>query len=130
MATSVGHVHIFGFVHKSIRPESVLCFGHGPDDDDTLASTVLVGFELFRRDMGWTHRLGDSSFDGNLYRHPSRQGMNPASGYIMQHDIYSLGVCLLEIGLWSSLVEYSFHYFNRRNTKTAFRSSLPVERGK
>jgi hypothetical protein len=24
---------------------------------------------------------------------------------IMQHDLYSLGVCLLEIGLWSSLVE-------------------------
>ena len=25
----------------------------------------------------------------------------------MQHDIYSLGVCLLEIGLWESFVEYS-----------------------
>jgi hypothetical protein len=25
----------------------------------------------------------------------------------MQHDIYSLGVCLLEIGLWSSFVEYT-----------------------
>lgn len=25
----------------------------------------------------------------------------------MQHDIYSLGVCLLEIGLWRSFVEYS-----------------------
>jgi hypothetical protein len=25
----------------------------------------------------------------------------------MQHDIYSLGVCLLEIGLWSSFVQYT-----------------------
>jgi hypothetical protein len=24
----------------------------------------------------------------------------------MQHDIYSLGVCLLEIGIWESFVEY------------------------
>lgn len=24
----------------------------------------------------------------------------------MQHDIYSLGVCLLELGLWKSFVEY------------------------
>lgn len=24
----------------------------------------------------------------------------------MQHDVYSLGVCLLEIGLWNSLVDY------------------------
>lgn len=26
--------------------------------------------------------------------------------YVMQHDIYSLGVCLLEIGLWQSFVHY------------------------
>ena len=25
----------------------------------------------------------------------------------MQHDVYSLGVCLLEIGLWRSFVAYS-----------------------
>src|SRR5579862_9999259 len=25
----------------------------------------------------------------------------------MRHDIYSVGVCLLEIGLWSSFVDYS-----------------------
>jgi hypothetical protein len=25
----------------------------------------------------------------------------------MQHDIYSLGICLLEIGFWASFVEYS-----------------------
>jgi hypothetical protein len=25
----------------------------------------------------------------------------------MQHDVYSLGVCLLEIGLWQSFVSYS-----------------------
>jgi hypothetical protein len=25
----------------------------------------------------------------------------------MQHDIYSLGVCLLELGLWESFVEYT-----------------------
>lgn len=24
----------------------------------------------------------------------------------MQHDIYSLGVCLLEVGLWTSFVQY------------------------
>ena len=30
--------------------------------------------------------------------------MKPEHAYVMQHDIYSLGVCLLEIGLWSSFV--------------------------
>lgn len=35
-------------------------------------------------------------------RHPSRQGTQPEIDYRMQHDIYSLGVVLLEIGLWTS----------------------------
>jgi hypothetical protein len=28
---------------------------------------------------------------------------------MMQHDIYSLGVCLLEIGLWQSLIATQIH---------------------
>ena len=28
---------------------------------------------------------------------------------ILQHDIYSLGVCLLEIGLWQSFISYDAH---------------------
>jgi len=39
-------------------------------------------------------------------RHPSRQGTHPETNYQMQHDIYSLGVVLLEIGLWTSFVIY------------------------
>lgn len=37
-------------------------------------------------------------------RHPSRQGTHPEVDYQMQHDIYSLGVVLLEIGMWTSFV--------------------------
>ena len=50
---------------------------------------------------------GDISWERNVYRHPSRQGFDPVEKYRMPHDIYSLGVCLLEIGLWESFVEYS-----------------------
>lgn len=35
-------------------------------------------------------------------------GEFPAEAYKMQHDIYSLGVCLLEIGLWEPLVKYVY----------------------
>ncbi|EEU34409.1 uncharacterized protein NECHADRAFT_82257 [Fusarium vanettenii 77-13-4] len=44
--------------------------------------------------------------DKDSYRHPNRQGRTPRKDYIMQHDIFSLGVCLLEIGLWRSFVSY------------------------
>lgn len=80
LANAVGYVHVFGFVHKNIRPESILCFTRS---DGKTISTFLVGFELFRRDMGWTQRLGDAAPDKNLYRHPSRQGINPELNYTM-----------------------------------------------
>jgi len=45
-----------------------------------------------------------------LYRHPERQGPPDSMAeakYNIGHDIYRLGVCLLEIGLWQSFVEYA-----------------------
>ncbi|KAI7777805.1 hypothetical protein LA080_003004 [Diaporthe eres] len=106
LAKSISYVHTFGFVHKNVRPESILCFSGA---HETITATYLIGFELFRRDMGWTQRLGDTSLDKDLYRHISRQGIDPKWNYIMQHDIYSLGVCLLEIGLWKSFIDYAIH---------------------
>lgn len=102
LAKSVGYVHTFGFVHN-IRPESVLSFS---SLDGQHRSSFLVGLDNFRREEGYTERCGDSFLERNIYRHPSRQGSNPALTYIMQHDIYSLGVCLLEVGLWKSFIEY------------------------
>lgn len=40
-------------------------------------------------------------------RHPTRQGLHPEVDYQMQHDIYSLGVVLLEIGLWTSFLLFN-----------------------
>ncbi|KAJ3576575.1 hypothetical protein NPX13_g3654 [Xylaria arbuscula] len=103
LAKAVAYVHVFGFVHKGIRPESILNFESEQTDESSL---FLVGFEDFRQEDGRTQRLGDDLAERNLYRHPSRQGVSPSSDFFMQHDIYSLGVCLLEIGLWQSFVQY------------------------
>jgi hypothetical protein len=128
LARSVSFVHALSFVHKNIRPESVLCFesttpssssSPGPISSTgaTLAGsdreceprsrTFLVGFDAFRAADGQTLYNGDMSWDRNVYRHPLRQGEFPADKYSMRHDIYSLGVVLLEIGLWESFVEYT-----------------------
>ena len=103
LAKSVGYVQTFGFVHKGIRPESILSF-RTPDSE--CRHTCLVGFDAFRAANGATRKIGDDSWETNLYRHPERQGDRPAEKYSMRHDIYSLGVCLLEVGLWESFVEY------------------------
>ncbi|KAL4918418.1 hypothetical protein BDW62DRAFT_200798 [Aspergillus aurantiobrunneus] len=104
LGKAVNYVHTFAFVHKNIRPESVLCF---EDAQATRSHAFLVGFDAFRAADAGTLMGGDMSWARNVYRHPRRQGMDPSDKYSMQHDIYSLGVCLLEIGLWESFVEYA-----------------------
>lgn len=103
LTKSVSYVHTLGFVHKNIRPDTVLGF---PNNKSTFSSFFLIGFEKVRTVDGRTRRSGDLTWEKNLYRHPHRQGLNPEEIYTMQHDIYSLGVCLLEVGLWKSFVLY------------------------
>lgn len=115
LASSVSFVHVCNLVHKNIRPESTVLF-QSPEKGDEQGVTrdgpawrhrvFLLGFDGFRREHYQTLRVGDTSFERNLYRHSSRQGPIANENYVMQHDIYSLGVCLLEIGLWRSLVKY------------------------
>ncbi|PLN80543.1 hypothetical protein BDW42DRAFT_170631 [Aspergillus taichungensis] len=116
LARSVMFVHAMGFVHKGIRPETVLIFTEENTSQQTkpepakaytnasLGPSYLVGFERTRRADGPTDMHGDREWARNLYRHPQRQGLWPEDLYSMQHDIYSLGVCLLEIALWQSFV--------------------------
>lgn len=103
LVRSVSFVHTSSFVHKNIRPENILVF---PDEVSSLGMSFLVGFNQFRPLIQQTYMLGDTAWHRNLYRHPERQGTNVVNRYVMQHDIYSLGVCLLEIGLWQSFVHY------------------------
>lgn len=104
LAKSVMFVHTSQFVHKNIRPETILVF---KNENSALGTPFLVGFEKVRPAEGVTYYMGDLQWEKNLYRHPKRQGSRPEEDYKMQHDIYSLGACLLELGLWSSFVQYN-----------------------
>lgn len=109
LASSISYVHSFNFVHKGVCPESILLLA-GPQTTDSQQPnlhTFLVGFDNFRAANGSTALIGDAAWEKNIYRHPERQGEYPQDSYSMQHDVYSLGVCLLEIGLWGSFVEYA-----------------------
>jgi len=106
LAKAVMFIHSAGFVHKNIRPETILILRSLDVDSLNTESffAFLTGFENFRLAEGKTQYQGDNFWGRNLYRHPTRQGIRPEDDYTMQHDIYSLGVCLLEIGIGSSLI--------------------------
>lgn len=101
LARSVFFIHTTRFVHKNIRPENILVF---EDAKHEVSKLYLVGFEKFRADREHSMKFGDGLWECDLYRHPERQGSQPEKFFVMQHDIYSLGVVLLEIGLRISFV--------------------------
>jgi serine/threonine protein kinase len=100
VATALSAFHVDGWVHKSIRSQSIVFFHNANDPSATLsADCYLVDFEFARPENAETQHTFDNHLEKNLYRHPDRQG-TPTISFQKHHDIYSLGVVLLEIGLW------------------------------
>ncbi len=107
LATSVLVVHSLGIVHKRIHPESILVIdtaGSKPFPE-TLGYPYLVGFHLSRSESAGTMLQQDEQelARHGIYFHPREQAKERTEPYRMISDIYSLGVCLLEIALWRSL---------------------------
>ncbi|KAJ5335388.1 hypothetical protein N7452_007791 [Penicillium brevicompactum] len=112
LATSINFIHVLGFVHNNVRPETILVF----QDDQRptqLGPLFLLGFKAFHTTYDNTQQWDTSAWEDDIYQHQDRQRDYPEDYNNMQHDIYSLGVCLLEIGLWESFVDnerYKDHF--------------------
>lgn len=114
---AVLYVQAMGFVHKSIRTSNVIVLERRDPLDSTtdtvsqfpksLGNPYLCGFDAARQDKAASDQAGDAYWDLNVYRHPARQGLHPEERYSMNHDIYSLGVVLLELGIWKPLLALS-----------------------
>ena len=120
-----------GWVHKSLRSESIIFF---PSKDSPLEGDAapaipdalidrrnaecyiepwLFGFE-YSRGISKNSELAatDTSIAKNIYRHPERWNA-PTHRFGPIHDIYALGTVLLEIGLWKPLLSLSESGFAR-----------------
>jgi hypothetical protein len=111
LAEAVLSVHIAGLVHKNIRPNTILLFtrdatGHASSSDPSIdvKELYLTNWSLLRGINDLSRRVSKGSWAVGFYQHPERQGLLRERRYNLGHDIYSLGVTLLEIGLWESLV--------------------------
>ena len=67
----------------------------------------LLDWQYVRRASAASYRAGGTQWWRGVYCHPKRQVQVAQEEYNMAHDIYSLGVCMLEVLLWKSFVEPS-----------------------
>ena len=114
------------FLHKDLNCGNILLFKRlelpvqaqlSYISDYNLASPFLGGFDLFS-DVQVTSAPNVSQ---TISRHPadSRNGSSKATDYTVGFDLYSLGLILLEIGLWVPLFDlykakYSLKDFKER----------------
>ncbi|KAK8014783.1 hypothetical protein PG990_008079 [Apiospora arundinis] len=114
LSEAVLGVHVQGLVHKSIRTDTILLVARPvpvPEQQqqqqtkkNSSMDVYLTNWHLLRKESDATIMSGGTQWAEDLYRHPRRQGLHVQERYNIGHDIYSLGVCLLEIGLWSLLL--------------------------
>ncbi|KAH7379608.1 hypothetical protein BKA66DRAFT_466359 [Pyrenochaeta sp. MPI-SDFR-AT-0127] len=110
LCEAVLRVHAAGLVHKNIRPNTIMILQPVEKADEApklFDDVYLTNWRLLREVSGPTMKSGGIQWTEDIYRHPGRQGDHIQERYNVGHDIYSLGACLLEIGLWDVLVKIS-----------------------
>ena len=106
LATAIYNLHCVGWLHRNVSASNIVFFDTKQMDPENRGTTdpkafYFVGFAQSRADRDFTD--SDGPADGTLdeehyYQHPDY--LSHKKGYQMQHDYYSLGILLLEIGLW------------------------------
>ncbi|KAL7931808.1 hypothetical protein V8C35DRAFT_329169 [Trichoderma chlorosporum] len=114
LAESVFFLHTAGFVHKNITSSSIVILQRRESSTSPLEDFYLMGFDLIReveekisekaiaRGIEGGHK---SIWDFDIFQHPDRSLFERRQRYTKTHDVYSLGVVLLEIGYWEQLSE-------------------------
>jgi serine/threonine protein kinase len=138
VAQTIFELHSVHWLHKSIRSDNVI-FGQQSVPTDRFRAIYrkpfIIGFEFSREQGDRSTTEQDDRLERNIYRDPDRQGA-PADSprFTVLHDIYSLGVVLLEIGLWR--LAYEFEDFSnsdadsiRRSLQDHARDRLPHHMG-
>lgn len=110
LVSCLAELHTVGFVHKNINSSNIVFFEEATDPQTYLESfkePYLINF----RHSGPGERIfeteGPVGEEGDIYRHPEYNGK---SRFREIYDYYSIGLVLLEIGLWEPLQWLSDRY--------------------
>jgi len=106
LALSLSSFHKIGWLHKGISAYNVLCLNpRRSKAAGWLQSPFLIGFNHSRRKDPLSFTVGPTANPAaKKYHHPLYLNMlEPQIQYRLEFDHYSLGLVLLEIGLWKTL---------------------------
>jgi serine/threonine protein kinase len=101
LAGSISELHKIGWVHKAISSSNVAFFYESQAALlSGLQKPYIIGFRHSRPQESFTE--GPTSDDREMgYEHPDYSRINQR--FSLKYDYYSLGLVLLEIGLWKTL---------------------------
>ncbi|KAK0709244.1 hypothetical protein B0T26DRAFT_678691 [Lasiosphaeria miniovina] len=112
LAATVDRLHSVSWVHKNLRSDNIVFYhakqslrdGNSATREKRTGTTLppdwfVYGFEYARPVDSDTSLKSDANPERNVYRHPQRWGV-PTDAFAPVHDLYALGVVLLELGMW------------------------------
>jgi len=121
LASALLLLHSSKWLHKSFRSENILFFRpkRQLDGETSILKPYISGFEYFRPDREGVPSL-ESPHDKagatvDPYLHPEY-----STKFTRLHDIYSLGIVLIEIAMWRPIQRY----YDPGTTAEAFRKQL------
>lgn len=104
LAASVAHFHKTKWLHRSISSFNIAFFHQSTSKRGWLqgvSKPFFLGFLYSRNnDMRFTEGTTDNE-DHRRYQHPAY--LEAGKGYRQEYDYYSLGLVLLELGLWRTI---------------------------
>ncbi|KAF5971703.1 het-s domain-containing protein [Fusarium coicis] len=99
------HLHSIGWYHKNIKSQNIILFdlpegvrSSSSANNWDFENPFLIGFDCSRPADAEIRNTVDFMTENNIYRHPERWGRS--ARFEKHHDIYALGILLLEIGSW------------------------------
>jgi len=121
LARCISQLQMVNWVHEGFRSENILLF---PSNKKlSWNEPWVLGFESSRPDSFFSAGRADYCAARDVYRHPDRQG-RPEQVFNKLHDIYALGVVLLEIGLWEPALSLERNSFAHVKNPKAVRDQL------
>ncbi|KAL3420920.1 hypothetical protein PVAG01_07365 [Phlyctema vagabunda] len=138
LAVALWSLHSLDWLHKSVCSSNILFFPSAFSSSATkatasaasvpdISSPFLLGFDASRPD----HQTEMSVASRNpaamdLHRHPSSLNGMSRKPYCKSYDIYSLGLVLLEIGLWKTIQTYHRPHYSAEKFRDKIVKNLLV----